>query len=139
MINYINGDLIKFYYNYQKLSSIVHCISNDWALGAGIAKQLKSEFKIPKVDNTKVGQCVPTFFLNGGVILNLITKERYFQKPTYQTLEEALISLNNLTEYKDRILIMPKIGCGLDKLSWNKVEVLISKILNDRDIIVCYL
>lgn len=139
MINYINGDLIKFYYNYQKPSSIVHCISNDWALGAGIAKQLKSEFKIPKVDNTKVGQCVPTFFLNGGVILNLITKERYFQKPTYQILEEALISLNNLTEYKDRTLIMPKIGCGLDKLSWNKVEVLISKILNDRDIIVCYL
>lgn len=139
MINYVNGDLINFYYNYQNPSAIVHCISNDWALGTGIAKQLKSEFKIPKVNNTKVGQCVPTFFLNNGVVLNLITKERYFQKPTYQTLEETLVSLNNLTEYKDRTLTMPKIGCGLDKLSWNKVEVLISKILNDRDIIVCYL
>lgn len=138
MINYINEDLIKFYYNYQNPSAIVHCISNDWALGAGIAKQLKVEFKIPKINNTKVGMCVPTFCENS-IILNLITKEKYFQKPTYSSLETSLVSLSNLDQFKDRTLIMPKIGCGLDKLSWNKVEVLISKILTDRDIIVCYL
>lgn len=138
MISYINGDLINFYNNYQNPAAIVHCISNDWALGAGIAKQLKAEFKIPKITNTKVGQCVPTFFKNS-VILNLITKEKYFQKPTYGTLETSLISLSNLEEFKNKTLIMPKIGCGLDKLSWNKVEVLISQVLNDRDIIVCYL
>ena len=38
-------------------------------------------------------------------------------------------------------LVMPKIGCGLDKLQWNTVKENIIKIFNDTDIeiLICYL
>ena len=38
-------------------------------------------------------------------------------------------------------LVMPKIGCGLDRLSWDKVEPMIQEIFKDLDIeiVVCYL
>ena len=69
---------------------IIHCISNDWALGAGIALQLKNKYKITKPNfETSVGTCVfsPTF------IANLITKSRYWMKPSYDSLEASLKSL----------------------------------------------
>lgn len=38
-------------------------------------------------------------------------------------------------------IAMPKIGCGLDRLSWDKVEPMIKEIFKDLDIeiIICYL
>ena len=38
-------------------------------------------------------------------------------------------------------LVMPKIGCGLDRLSWCKVEPMVQEIFKDLDIeiVVCYL
>ena len=38
-------------------------------------------------------------------------------------------------------LVMPKIGCGLDRLSWGKVEPMVQEIFKDLDIeiVVCYL
>ena len=38
-------------------------------------------------------------------------------------------------------LVIPKIGCGLDRLSWDKVEPMVQEIFKDLDIeiVVCYL
>ena len=45
-------------------------------------------------------------------IFNLVTKERYFQKPTYESLQSSLNNLRKLCEKLDvRVLAMPKIGC----------------------------
>jgi hypothetical protein len=40
-----------------------------------------------------------------------------------------------------KYLAMPKIGCGLDKLDWNRVSDMIREIFSDLDIeiMVCYL
>lgn len=114
---------------------IVHCISNDWALGAGIALQLKRAFYIRKPNyETSVGTCVfsPNF------VANLITKSHYYKKPTYSSLEGSLISLSKQLQ-EPKILIMPKIGCGLDKLDWLKVSELIEKYLKTYDVRVCFI
>lgn len=62
-------------------------------------------------------------------IYYLITKPKYFDKPTYKTLEDSLEAMkkhcvaNGVTA-----LSMPRIGCGLDKLEWPKVEECLNSV-----------
>ena len=47
----------------------------------------------------------------------LISKERYFHKPTYESMTDCLNELAVLcVQLKVPALAMPLIGCGLDKL-----------------------
>lgn len=67
-------------------------------------------------------------------IIGLVTKERYWQKPTYQDMSEALESLAGYLKGFDGepiTLVMPTIGCGLDRLNWPEVSDLILKHLGD--------
>ncbi len=75
-----------------------------------------------------------------GHVLNLITKERYFQKPTYQSMRLALEVMKRICGEEEIYKIaMPIIGCGLDKLSWDKVAKIINDLFMDTDIeiLVC--
>jgi O-acetyl-ADP-ribose deacetylase (regulator of RNase III) len=127
----------------------VHCISLDFALGAGIAKQINARYnmrgklfdmknKYPQYfKEFKYGFCVT---IDG--VSNLITKDKYYNKPTMKTMKEALVSLKKYVENnKVKKIAMPKIGCGLDRLDWNDVSSLIKKIFQDIDveIVVCYI
>lgn len=125
----------------------VQCISSDFKMGKGIAlefnrvfnckNELVKEFKNFKWENT--GRCIKA---KNSIVFHLITKNRYWDKPTYRTLKESLIELKTLCiEQGVKKLAMPKIGCGLDKLQWNTVKENIVKIFNDTDIeiLVCYL
>lgn len=150
----INGNLIEHYDSIKDKSSkpiIIHCISNDFALGAGIAKQLDDRFHIKDIRQslietegnirTKVGDAYTTTTNQNDIIINLITKERYFHKPTYKTMELCLQSLNNnIIKGQDNIKIfMPRIGCGLDRLDWYMVSELIKENISNADITVFYL
>lgn len=120
---------------------IFHCVSSDKAMGAGIAKPLQNKFHIRENWNFEQkwngeGYAVFTSFDNQ-VICNLITKEKYWQKPTYKTLETALKCASK--ELNTNKIVMPKIGCGLDKLDWNKVKPMIESIFANYNIVVCYL
>ena len=95
------------------------------------------EFKNFKWENT--GRCIKA---KNSIVFHLITKNRYWDKPTYRTLKESLMELKTLClEQNIKKLVMPKIGCGLDKLQWNTVKENIIKIFNDTDIeiLICYL
>lgn len=122
-----------------------HCISADFALGAGIAiefnkrfdmkKKLKENFQGAQLD--WIGDA-----LRIDNVYNLVTKFRYYQKPTYYTLSCSVESLKLQMELAgEHKLAIPKIGCGLDKLSWGKVKRIIEETFNETDvhIIVCYL
>lgn len=128
---------------------LAHCISADWALGAGIARQFQFKFQTKTTLqhiyplNGKpshpgfVGQCIPTYRT-----FNLVTKDRYWQKPTYEALKTALIHMRDCAEINHvKYIGMPKIGCGLDGLNWDAVRDMILEIFKDTDIIilVCYL
>lgn len=119
---------------------LCHCISSDFALGAGIAKifakmgvKKKLVEKYPKQWQDR-GYCLLTE-VDGATVANLVTKEKYFHKPTLETLCQSLLDLREQALSHDlKKLAMPKIGCGLDKLQWNDVSAVIKEIFGDTDI-----
>jgi len=124
--------------------TLCHCISADFALGAGIAKKfaelgvrnsLMNFYALYKWDGK--GDCLFTPVTKWGV-LNLVTKEKFWHKPTLLTIRQSLNSLKEHLMDVDKIA-MPKIGCGLDKLKWNDVEQIIKEVFADTDveILVC--
>ena len=125
----VKGDLFKSPYLSRPGVMIAHCISADYALGAGFALTLESKYhirdKLKQVGKYTYPDCI---LMDG--ILNLVTKGAYWTKPTYETFEASLymareICINTGTT----ILVMPRIGCGLDKLDWKVCKGLIETIL----------
>lgn len=127
---------------------LAHCISGDYALGAGIATQfvevynmrykLHSQYPIPNGEKfANVGKALLV-----DNVFNLVTKARCFHKPTYDSLYETLVDMKDQCEEWDITKIaIPYIGCGLDRLEWNKVRDIIEDVFEDTDveILVCSL
>lgn len=118
-----------------------HCISADCKMGAGIAVPMKKKFKLSgmkdQVDSMLLTTGVAVYYHD---VYNLITKKKYYGKPTYDTMAAALTSMYyHSIEHGIEKIVMPKIGAGLDKLSWPKVRELIQDIFSDTDIeiLVC--
>ena len=99
-----------------------------------LSDKTKEEFK----DHFIVGSC---FILtdvmdeDSPYIANLITKEKYWKKPTYDSLRESLYSLKREIENRKNIkrLLMPRIASGLDKLNWITVLFIIVNVFKDID------
>lgn len=140
-------DLFKLPLDY----TLVHCISEDCAMGAGIAKTFNKKY--PNMKNELLNKLkendlkYPTAILyresaDKHNVINMITKERYFYKPTYKNFEKALSGVITLCLSQDiKKIGMPQIGCGLDRLKWDKVKVIIEEKFENLDIEieVCYL
>ena len=127
------GDL----FSCDKSFSLAHCVSEDLEMSKGIAKIFKNKFcgvpELMKQDKT-TGD-VATLQRGGRFIYYLVTKDRYFQKPTYGSLESSLVAMRrHAVQYGVRNVAMPKIGCGLDKLDWGRVRSLIETVFDDTDI-----
>lgn len=126
---------------------IAHCISADFALGAGIAVEFNKRFDMKNILKSKYPNFLHdyiTYNYNGmalieGRVINLITKERYYNKPTYQSLTEALTVAKYRIPSTCKKIAMPLIGCGLDRLQWNRVSAIIKEVFADEDIeiLVC--
>ncbi len=117
---------------------LCHCISKDCALGAGIALEFRNRYGVEElVEQQKgVGECAYVE-KKGRRILHLITKEKAGDRLTYDNLEQSLISARRIClEQKITTLAIPKIGCGLDRLEWSKVETLVNKIFGESTICV---
>lgn len=116
---------------------LAHCISADFALGAGIAKTFDSVYNM----RFKLFKKYPKYEYHGGDALlvdnvfNLVTKQKCWHKPTYDSVRDAL---EMMKEYLDFIgatkLAMPKIAAGLDRLEWPKVYEIINEVFEDTDI-----
>lgn len=118
---------------------LAHCVSADLAMGAGIAVQFNKEYHIKETldiywpDHPEILNYPSCFMVDR--VFNLVTKERYWHKPTYATMEAALHKLADLCKKHDaKYLAMPRIGCGLDKLSWPSVKMLIHNAFSGMDI-----
>lgn len=122
---------------------LAHCISADFALGKGIALEFNKRFDmkaILKANNKdylkewrKMGNLADCIL--EGRVFNLVTKERYYNKPTYNSLRWSLEIMKNYCEGSEiKKIAMPVIGCGLDQLEWNKVSDIIKDIFSEMDI-----
>ncbi|CAF1278841.1 unnamed protein product [Adineta steineri] len=129
----IPGDLFSVASNV----SLAHCVSQDMSMSKGIATLFRNKFgqiNELKNQNVSVGGCA-YIISNDRHIFYLVTKEKYFYKPTMKTLESSLRTMRDLC-IKNNIhhLAMPRIGCGLDKLNWDQVSRLIQHIFEEDDI-----
>ncbi len=120
--------------------ALCHCISSDFALGAGIAKAFAAMGVKRRLcaEYSKLwegrGYCL-FVEANGVLVANLVTKQRYFHKPTLETLRQSLEDLRGQAAERNlKKLAMPKIGCGLDKLKWEDVSAVIKEIFGETDI-----
>ena len=127
---------------------LAHCISGDYAPGAGIAKtfdqvynmrfKLHRDYAIP--DGEKYANVGRALLVDN--VFNLVTKQRCFHKPTYDTLYETLVDMKEQCENFDiEKIAMPLIGCGLDRLDWEQVKDVIEDVFGETDIeiLVCKL
>lgn len=127
---------------------LAHCISADLAMGKGIAVQFNRIFNMRNRLFSQFGTHFVTewdsgnhgFCIREDRVFNLITKRNYWDKPTYENLESALIEMKEQMKFLNyKNLAMPKIGCGLDGLEWYKVSNMITDIFKNEDvnILIC--
>ena len=123
---------------------LAHCISADFALGAGIAKTFDEVYNM----RFKLFREYDDYEYEGGCALlidnvfNLVTKPKCYHKPRYEAVREALETMKDIMEANAITkLAMPKIGCGLDRLDWDIVYEIICEVFEDTDIeiLICEL
>ena len=127
---------------------LAHCISADYALGAGIAKTIDEAYGMRKMlaaswpDGREMYDAMGAMCLPCANVYNLVTKARCWHKPTLDSLREALHDMRlHVVEEGVTKIAMPKIGCGLDRLEWEDVKPMIQEVFDDTDveILICYL
>jgi len=137
-------------FNVPECYYLAHCISADFGMGKGIVIEFNKRFDMKRILQKEypdylnqwhhlkmIGDCIQQ-----DRVFNLITKERYYQKPTYDSLRIALKEMEDLcNEIHVTKIAMPVIGCGLDRLQWSKVKEIIEDVFKNInvEILVCSL
>ncbi|MBP3657109.1 MAG: hypothetical protein J6K32_10495 [Clostridia bacterium] len=127
---------------------LAHCISADFNMGKGIVTEFDRRFGIGAQlraaqpgyaahfrESGMTHDCIRT-----GRVFNLVTKERYSCRPTYASLRGALESMRDqCLESGVTKIAMPVIGCGLDRLKWEKVRAMIGEVFASApvEILIC--
>ena len=121
------GDL----FSASATTSLTHCISSDCKLGKGVAKLFRNKFgRVEELKNQAVAVGGVAVLKDGDrFIYNLVTKEKYYDKPSIHTLKASLGELRRKMEESgvERVA-MPRIGCGLDKLRWVDVRKVLVEV-----------
>ena len=67
----------------------------------------------------------------------LMTKVRYFNKPTLNDVERCMMNMAKHAQLNGvRHISIPRIGCGMDRLSWKKVYAIIDTVFRKTDIMI---
>ena len=134
--NIIFGDLFQ---TSNPSSSLAHCVSSDFKCGKGIATVFIQKFvriKEFRGKNVPVGQ-VAVLKEGNRYIYNLVTKLKFNDEPTYQSMKYSLSKMKeHASRFNVKEISMPKIGCGLDRLSWDVVESIIKDVFIETDITI---
>lgn len=143
-INYINGDLFKVA-PIANQTAVAHCISADCAMGAGIAKTFRRlypampNYVLNKLQTNHVSFPAVVSYTGADkrLVYNLVTKGKYWQKSTADTIARTLITLRNglVAKHKTQLYI-PLIGAGLDRVPWSKTEANLQRIFANTDITI---
>ena len=134
-----SDEFLKFIYGtevsiFLQLNSIGHCISADARMSQGFADFLSHRIPglISICGKAKLfmGQIFYVWDSTGKrYIYNLVTKERFYDKPNLSTLSKTLeavkihASMNGVST-----IAIPKLGCGLDQMNWQEVVKLLQDI-----------
>ena len=133
MLNEIAGDL------FSSNDALAHCVSADLKMARGIAATFKAKFggvDELRACTPKTGGCL---FLqrDGRYIYYLVTKDRYYMKPTPATLQSSLDAMKSLCmQHGVSSVSIPRIGCGLDRMDWTLVKTIIERVFFDGTVTV---
>ncbi|XP_073824342.1 terminal ADP-ribose protein glycohydrolase 1 isoform X2 [Musca autumnalis] len=137
-ITEVDGDL----FSAPDTHSLAHCVAADFGMGAGIAVKFKQIFG--KVDEllsqgAQTGS-VAVLKDNQRFIYYLVTKDQSWDKPTYNSLRSSLEAMReHMKSNNVQKLAIPRIGCGIDGLEWNKVTSELSAVFCNENLeIVVY-
>jgi len=138
ILNEVQKDLFSVPHGYY----FAHCISGDFALGAGIAVKFNELYNMRKKLKNTIDYTPNNCAILIDNVFNLVTKRKCYHKPTYASLRESLEDMIETIETLEiEKIAMPMIGCGLDKLDWDVVKEIIEDVFEDIniEILVCYL
>lgn len=149
LLNIVRQDITKLSGN----CVICHCISADAAMGAGVALALVRKHPDLKPTVQSILKTTHSDSLVGHVVFyadsyshtliaNMVTKQNYWDKSTtmpsgryLKNLKECLENVRSVMDgLNEKKLVMPKIGCGLDRCNWNDVLQLIDEVFGNSDI-----
>lgn len=130
----VDGDLFSVLDTRKKNKiALAHCVSSDLNMGAGIAVIFRKLFGRPILSESL---CAP-IDIEEGVVYNLITKKKYWEKPTLKSVRLAYsVMMEDMKLRKINELYIPRIGCGLDGLSWKDVKSMILELSKDINVYV---
>ncbi|XP_045912479.1 ADP-ribose glycohydrolase OARD1 isoform X1 [Micropterus dolomieu] len=132
-LNYVTGNL----FSCPEDDALAHCISEDCRMGAGIAVMFKKKFKgVGELKEQKklTGQCA-VLQRDRRFVYYLITKKKASQKPTYDSLRQSLDDMKSHCELNGVTRIsMPRIGCGLDRLQWERVSEILEQVFKHTNV-----
>ena len=108
-------------------------------MGKGIAIQFSERFgRVDEIKRqvVKVGG-VAILKVKERYVYNLVTKEKYYEKPTMRALRLSLQEMRkHMEENSVTSIAMPKIACGLDLLDWRQVKILIEEVFEGSSIAI---
>ena len=134
MIILRDGNLFNCPHNY----SMAHCISADAKMSKGIALQFVDNFptlvSLRNKENrigTAIAICVGT-----RIVYSLVTKPRFWMKPSVNTLERCLKSmLDHAIAHGIKDICVPKLASGCDKLNFDDaVMPVLEKVFGDQPV-----
>lgn len=144
------GDMFADTNNVNATVCLAHCVSQCLAMGKGIAVLFKQRFgrvSELKAQKANIGECAiltrtsPAATARSSnnntssFVYYMITKRRYFHKPTYDSLRQSLLYMrDHMVAHNQTKLAMPRIGCGLDGLEWNRVKSMIVESFQDTNV-----
>lgn len=130
----VQGDL------FTSRASLAHCVSSDFHMNAGIAKQFRKKYpnhqsellsgrwRVGEAARVKVGHRY--FFY-------LVTKPVFNDKPTEEAVRDSIFELARWAELLQlKELALPKIACGLDGHEWSTVRSMIWSAFHSMDIAI---
>lgn len=124
---------------------IIHAVSEDGEFGAGLSKQIEEVYSVKKEFREKVqkykesrGNCpLVAVKRDKRTIINVITKKRYFDKPTPMEVKRSLEDLKRwLDFFKIKEWCLPEFSCGRDQLDYDKVIDFITEIFGKSEMTI---
>jgi hypothetical protein len=112
-------------------SAFIQCISADERMSAGIAGGFVDKFgRTPRTPGLAVGDCVMRDLGEDRVALAAVSKLVFSDKPSYDSVRASIVSCREeLLRRNIFKVVAPKVGTGLDGLSWVSVRAILKQEL----------
>ena len=133
---------------YKRGEIVAHCVSSDFEMGIGVAKvladlepEMRDELRHEFPRKRNKSDFKPTVVSYKGTIWHLVTKYRYFDKPTVTEVKATLILLRDFMRlhFGDAVvkkISMPMIASGADKIPWDITKALLEEIFEGDEFVI---